>query len=224
MLGNQTEPPLVVHIEGSAKVGISTVMEELSHIQPPGCQVHYMHAIERHPLQTVIGDISWTAWRESHKGMGACLIELTAYLQQRYKTQIPLGTQMVVMDRSLGSLHKVFNSTKGVMILREFEDSIALNALYEALNNSLENPHMIIYLHTDRTTQENRIKQSNRYLIESETLKDISQLYEDYFKTLNPKIQILRISTTKETVDQTVTRAYMGLSDLYCLDKMSEYL
>ena len=105
MQGNQTEPPLVVHIEGSVKVGITTIMEELSQIQPPGCQVHYMHAIERHPLQTVIGDINWTAWRESHKGMGACLIELTNYLMQRYKKQIPLGTQMVVMNRSLRSLH-----------------------------------------------------------------------------------------------------------------------
>ena len=131
---------------------------------------------------------------------------------------------MIVMDRSLGSLHKVFNLTKSVMILRELEDSIALNALYEALNNPLENPHMVIYLHTDQTTQENRIKISRRFPIETETLKDINQLYEDYFKTLNPKIQILRISTTKETVDQTVIRAYMGLSDLYCQDKISKYL
>ena len=224
MPGNQTEPPLVVHIEGSVKVGISTVMEELSQIQPPGCQVHYMHAIERHPLQTVIGDISWTAWRESHKGMGACLIELTAYLMQRYKKQIPLGTQMVVMDRSLGSLHKVFNSTKSVMIHRELEDAIALNALYEAFNNPLERPHMVIYLHTDQTTQENRIKKSRRFPIETETLKDIGQLYEEYLRTLNPKIHILRLSTTTESVDRTVTRAYMGIQELFLMDKLSEYV
>ena len=83
---------------------------------------------------------------------------------------------------------------------------------------------MIIYLHNDRTTQENRIKQSKRYPIDSESLQDIDRLYEDYLKNMNPKIPILRISTTKETVDQTVTRAYMGISELYCLDKMSEYL
>ena len=158
MLGNQTEPPLVVHIEGSVKVGVSTVMNELSHIQPPGCNVHYMHEVKKHPFQTIIGDLSWTALRESHKGIGACLIELTAYLQQRYKTDIPLGTKMIVMDRSLGSLQKVFNSTKNVMVLRELEDSIALNALYEALDTSLEKPHMIIYLQSDRNTLENRIK------------------------------------------------------------------
>ena len=224
MPGNQTEPPLVVHIEGSAKVGISTVMEELSLIQPPGCQVHYMHAIERHPLQTVIGEINWTAWRESHNGMGACLVELTNYIMQRYKIQIPLGTQMVVMNRSLGSLHKVFNSTKSVMIHRELEDAIALNALFEAFNNLLERPHMVIYIQTDQTTQENRISQSRRFPIETETLKDIGQLYEDYLKTMDPKVHILRLSTSTESVERTVTRAYMGIQELFLMDKLSEYV
>ena len=131
---------------------------------------------------------------------------------------------MIVMDRSLGSLQKVFNSTNNVMILRELEDSIALNALYEAIDTSLEKPHMIIYLQSDRKTLENRIKQSKGSPIDSETLEDINRLYEDYLKSKNPNIPILRLSTINETLDQTVARAYMGISELYCLDKISEYL
>ena len=224
MLGDQAEPPLVVHIEGGVKVGVSTVMRELSRIQPPGCNVHYMHEVTKHPFQQIVGDLSWNALRESHKGLGACLVELTAYLEQRYKAEIPEGTNMIVLDRSLGSLHKVFNSTKCVMILRELEDSLALNALYEALNTSLEQPHMVIYLHADRTSQENRIKQSDGYPITPEQLRDINRLYEKYLLSLNPKVHILRISTTTDPVDSTVIQAYLGIQELFLMEKISKYL
>ena len=178
MPGNQpNKSPLIVHIEGSVKTGVSTVVKELSHLQPPGCNVHYLHEVKKHPLQTIVGDLSWTMLKESNKGVGACLVELTAYLQQRYKIDIPLETNMIIMDRSLSSLQKVFNSTNNVMILREMEDSLALNALYEALDTYLERPHMVIYLQSDKKTLENRIKQSKRP-IDFETLEDIERLYE----------------------------------------------
>ena len=225
MPGDQpNQSPLIVHIEGNVKTGVSTVVKELSHIQPPGCNVHYLHEVKKHPFQSIVGDLRWTVLKESNKGMGACLIELTAYLQQRYKINIPPETNMIIMDRSLGSLQKVFNSTNNVMILRELEDSIALNALYEALDTYLEKPHMVIYLESDKKTLENRIKQAKGSPIDSETLEDINRLYEDYLKSKNPNIPILRLSTINETLDQTVARAYMGISELYCLDKISEYL
>ena len=171
-----------------------------------------------------VGDLSWPTLKESNKGVGACHVELTAYLQQRYKIAIPLDTNMIIMDRSLSSLHKVFQSTNNVMIQRKIEDSLALNALYEALDTYLERPHMVIYLQSDKKTLENRIKQSKGRPIDYETLVDIERLYETYFENVNPNVSILQLSTSKESLDQTVTRAFMGISELFYLDKLSKYL
>ena len=83
MPGDQTkQSPLIVHIEGNVKTGVSTVVKELSRIQPPGCNVHYLHEVKKHPFQSLVGDLCWSVLKESNKGMGACLLELTAYLQQ----------------------------------------------------------------------------------------------------------------------------------------------
>ena len=128
------------------------------------------------------------------------------------------------MDRSLSSLHKVFQLTNNVMIQRKIEDSLALNALYEALDTYLERPHMVIYLQSDKKTLENRIKQSKGRPIDYETLVDIERLYETYFENVNPNVSILQLSTSKESLDQTVTRAFMGISELFYLDKLSKYL
>ena len=95
--------------------------------------------------------------------------------------------------------------------------------MYEALDTYLERPHMVIYLQSDKKTLENRVKQSKR-LIDYEQLVDIERLYETYFQNVNPNVSILRLCTSKESLDQTVTRAYMGISELFYLDKLSKYL
>ena len=132
------QKPLIIHVEGNITSGVSSVVRGLSKIQLQDCKVQYFQETRKSFFHSLVGDICWTAHKETDKGISACVMEMAAHFKQRSKMVIQPDTDIIVMDRSLESLRKVFHSTPNLMILRGVVDSIALNDLYEAMKNHLD--------------------------------------------------------------------------------------
>ena len=117
--------PLIIHIEGHIMSGVSSVVQGLSERQISNYKVQFVPETRKSFFHTIVGDICWTAHKETDKGISACVMELAAHFKQRSKLVIQPDTDIIVMDRSFKSLHRVFHSTPNLMVLRGVMDVLA---------------------------------------------------------------------------------------------------
>ena len=202
--------PLVVHMEGNIKSGISSVIHGLSARQLPDYNLEIVSEPVNNIVHSWIGHICWAERRETERGISACVLEMSSYFKQRAHMKINPNTDIIVMDRSLASIKHFFHSTSDLMTLRDIVDAFALHDLYESMAEHLLRPDMIIFIEASMQELNNRIRLTSEDYIAPETLVRIDQLYNKYLKASeagNGAPTVVRITNMENTLEATIYRA-----------------
>ena len=154
--------PLVIHIEGNIMSGILSVIEGLSDRyyeskrQISNYKIQIITETRKSCFHTAVGDICWITHRETEEGISAAVMDLASHFKQRSKLVIQPDADIIEMDRSFQSLHKVFQSTPNLLTMRGVMDKLALRDLYKAMQEYFAPPAMIIYARTGNSSQKSK--------------------------------------------------------------------
>ena len=189
-------------------------------------KIQFITETRKSCFHTAVGDICWITHRETEEGISAAVMDLANHFKQRSKLVIQQDADILVMDRSFQSLHKVFQSTPNLLTMRGVMDTYTLRDLYKAMQDHFAPPALIIYVETTTQELETRLKKANRHCIEPYTLTCLDNLYNEYLQATaesNPNVAILRLPNIG-TLDAIIHRAHVGMQELYYLQKLSKYL